>query len=92
MNVPLLLISENSFWDVFAFYFDSYCPSTEEYSSLSLSAAALFTSLVVNAAKVSIPFSRVKRQSQAWWSAEAEEAVSERRKAFSAAHRSDKDR
>ena len=37
------------------FYFDSHCPSAEEYSSLSLSsAAALFTSLTVNAAKSSI--------------------------------------
>ena len=33
-------------WDGFASYFDSHCPSAEEYSSLSLSsAAALFTSL-----------------------------------------------
>ena len=30
-------------WDGFASYFDSHCPSAEEYSSLS-SAAALFTS------------------------------------------------
>ena len=34
----------------FAFYFDSYCPSEEEYSSLFLSfTAALFTSLTLNA-------------------------------------------
>ena len=80
-------------WDDFAFYFDSHCPSAEEYSSLSLSsAAALFTSLALNAAKSSIPFGRIKRQPKAWWSAEVEEAVSERRKAFAAAHRSDQDR
>ena len=30
--------------------------------------------------------------SNAWWSAEVEQAVSERRKAFVAAHRSDEDR
>ena len=37
-------------WNDFAFYFDSHCPSTEEYSSLSLSfAAVLFTSLTLNA-------------------------------------------
>ena len=37
-------------WDDFAFYFDSYCPFSEEYSSLSFSsAAALFTSLALNA-------------------------------------------
>ena len=42
-------------WDGFASYFDSYCPSAEEYSFLSLSSAApLFTSLALNAAKYSI--------------------------------------
>ena len=61
--------------------------------SLSLSsAAALFTSLALNAAKSSIPFDRIKRHPKAWWSAEVESAVSERRKAFAAAHRSDEDR
>ena len=80
-------------WDGFASYFDSHCPSAEQYSSLSLSsAAALFTSLALNAAKSSIPFGRIKRPPKAWWSAEVEEAVSERRKAFAAAHRSDEDR
>ena len=80
-------------WDGFASYFDSHCPSAEEYSSLSLSsAAALFTSLALNAAKSSIPFVRIKRPSKAWWSGEVESAVSERRKAFAAAHRSDEDR
>ena len=79
--------------DGFASYFDSHCPSAEEYSSLSLSsAAALFSSLTLNAAKFSIPFHRIKRPPKAWWSAEMEEAVSERRKAFAAAHRSDEDR
>ena len=67
--------------------------SAEKYSPLSLSsAAALFTSLAMNAAKSSIPFGRIKRPPKAWWSAEVEEAVSERRKAFTAAHRSDEDR
>ena len=80
-------------WDGFASYFESHCPSAEEYSSLSLSsAAALFTSLALNAAKSSIPFGRIKRYPKAWWSAEVESAVSERRKAFAAAHRSDEDR
>ena len=80
-------------WDGFAFYFDSHCPSAEQYSSLSLSsAAALFTSLALNAAKSSIPFGRIKRPPKAGLSAEVEEAVSERRKAFAAAHRSDEDR
>ena len=80
-------------WDGFASYIDSHCPSAEEYSSLSLfSAAALFTSLTLNAAKYSIPFGRIKRHSKAWWSAEVESAVGERRKAFTAAHRSDEDR
>ena len=76
-------------WDGFASYFDS----AEEYSFLSLSsAAALFTSLALNAAKSSIPFGRIKRPPKAWWSAEVESAVSETRKAFAAAHRSDEDR
>ena len=80
-------------WDGFASYFDSHCLSAEAYSSLSLSsAAALFTSLALNAVKSSIPFGRIKRPPKAWWSAEVEEAVSERRKAFAVAHRSDEDR
>ena len=80
-------------WDGFASYFDSHCSSAEEYSSLSLSsAAAFFTSLALNAAKSSIPFGRIKRPPKSWWSAEVEDAVSERRKAFAAAHRSDEDR
>ena len=78
-------------WDGFASFFDSHCPSAEEYSSLS-SAAALFTSQALNATKSSIPFGRIKRSPKAWWSAEVEEAVGERRKAFAAAHRSDEDR
>ena len=37
-------------WNDFTFYFDSHCPCAEEYSSLSLSSAAvLFTSLTLNA-------------------------------------------
>ena len=57
-------------WDDFVSYFDSHCFFAEEYSSLSLSsAAALFTSLALNAAKSSIPFDRDKRHPKAWWSA-----------------------
>ena len=41
--------------------FDSHCSSAEKYSSLSLTSAALFTSLILNAAKSSIPFGRIKR-------------------------------
>ena len=70
--------------------FDSHCPFAEEYSSLS-SAAALFTSLALNAAKSSIPFGRIKRHPKAWWSPEVESAVSKRRKSFAAAHRRDED-
>ena len=50
----------------------------------------LSTSLALNAAKSSIPFGRIKHHSKTWWSAEVESAVSERRKAFAAAHRSDR--
>ena len=41
--------------------------------------------MALNVAKFSNSFGRVKRQPQIWWSAEKEEAVSERRKAFTAA-------
>ena len=69
--------------------FDSHCPSAEEYSSLSISsaaAAALFTSVALNAARSSIPFGHIKQKPKAWWS-EVEEAVSERRKDFATAHK-----
>ena len=104
LSVPLSLVYrpnerpssfnfQKACWDGFASYFDLHCPSAEEYSSLSRSSAAtLFSSLALNVAKSSIPFGRIKRPSKAWWSAEVEEAVSERCKAFAAAHRSDEDR
>ena len=70
--------------DVFAFYLYSHRPSAEEYSFLSLSiAAALFTSLALNATKFSIPFGRVKGQLQALRSPEVEKAVRQKRKALS---------
>ena len=60
--------------------------------ALSISSAAAFiTSLTLNVAKSSIPFGHIKRPPQAWWSAEVEGTVNERRKAFAATHRSDKD-
>ena len=46
----------------------------------------------MNAAKSSILFGRIKRPPKAWWSAEVEKAVGERRRAFATAHRSDEDR
>ena len=42
--------------------------------------------------KSSILCGRIKRPPKTWWSAEVEDAVSERRKAFAAAYRSDEDR
>ena len=61
--------------------------------SLSLSSAsALFTFLTLNAAKSSVRFGGIKHHPEDWWSAEVEEAVSERRKAFAATHRNDEDR
>ena len=47
--------------------------------------------MALNGAKVLILFGRVKRQSQVWCTPKVENAESERRKAFTAAHRSDKD-
>ena len=87
-SVPPSFNFQKAGWDDY----DSYCPFAKEYSSLFLSsAAALFTSLALSAAKSSILFGRIKRPPKAWWSAEVEEAVSERRKAFAAAHRSNED-
>ena len=92
-NVLLQLIFRKLAGIILVFYFDSHCPFAEKYSSFSLSsAAALFTSRILNAAKSFIPFGRIKRHSQDWWSAEVEEAVRERLKAFAAPHRSDEDR
>ena len=48
--------------------------------------------LPLNAAKFSIHFGRIKRQSEAWWFFGVDKAVSESRKAFAAAHRSDENR
>ena len=60
--------------------------------SLSLFlAAALFTSLALNAATSSIPFGCIKHHSKAWLFAELEEVVSEKRYTFATAHRSDED-
>ena len=42
-------------------------------------------------AKSSIPFGRIKRHPKVWQFAEVEIAVSERRKAFAATHKSDED-
>ena len=64
----------------------------ERNTRLFLLLLLLFTSLALNAAKSSIPFGRIKRHPKTWWSAEVEKAVSKRRKAFAAAHRSDEDR
>ena len=61
--------------------------------SLSLFfAAAILTSLALNAAKPSIPFGSVQRQPQDWWFSAVEEAFRERCKAFASAHRSDEKR
>ena len=80
-------------WDDFASYLDSHCPFAEEFFSLFLSSAAtLFTSLAPIAAKSSISFGCIKRHLKAWCSAEVKKAVSERRKAFTAVHKSDENR
>ena len=47
--------------------------------------------MALNVAKSSISFDRIKCRPKAWWSAELEGVVSERRKAFAAAHKSDED-
>ena len=60
--------------------------------SFAAAAAAALYFLTVNAAKSFIPFGHFKRQLQDWWSTEVEEAVSERRKVFAGAHRSNENR
>ena len=59
---------------------------------MSFLCCSLSTSLTLNAAKSFIPFVRTKRQPQAWWCAETKEVISEKRKAFTATHRSYEDR
>ena len=51
----------------------------------------LFSPLWPECGQIFYSFGRIKRPPKAWWSAEVESAVSERRKAFAAAHRSDED-
>ena len=67
-------------------------PSTLTVTVLLQRNTRLFTSLALNAAKSFISLGRIKRPPKTWWSAEMKEAVSERRKAFAAAHRNDEDR
>ena len=79
--------------DHFALHIGLLSPSAEEYFSRSISsAAALFSSLALNAAKSSIPFGHVIRQPQAWWSFEVKDAVRERRKAFAFIYKSGEER
>ena len=79
-------------WDGFASYFDSHCPSAEEYSFFSFICYCSLYFSSTERGQIFHFFGRIKRPSKAWWSAEVEEAVSERHKAFAAAHRSDEDR
>ena len=44
---------QRTYWDDFALYFNSHCPSAQEYSSC-LSASALFTSLALT--ELNLPF------------------------------------
>ena len=79
-------------WDYFASYFISHYPSAEKCSSLSLSSATSLFFSGTECGQIFHSFGHIKHPSKAWWSAEVESAVSERRKAFAAAHRSDEDR
>ena len=89
---PPSLNFQKARWDGFASYFDFHCPSAEEYSSLSFLWCCFFYLSGTECGQVFHSFRRIKRHSKAWWFAEVEEAVSERRKTFAAAHRSDQDR
>ena len=74
-------------WDVYSSTVSSLCPTPDSYSSLSLSKAAnLFSSIVVQAAKSSVPFGRTRQPPKAWWSSELAELVKKRRQAYRKAH------
>ena len=80
-------------WDVFSSTLTSLCPDPVSYSSLSLSKAVkLFTSIVLQAAKSSVPFGRTHQPPKAWWSPELSELVQKRRAALSKAHISEEHR
>ena len=80
-------------WDDYKQLVSSLCPSPETYSSLSLSeAAASFSSMLLEAAKSSIPFGRTRQVPKAWWSPELDELVKARRRAYRTAHLSEEHR
>ena len=80
-------------WDVFQDRVSSLCPDPETYSSFSLSEAATsFSSVLLEAAKSSIPYGRTRQSPKAWWSPELDELVRERRKAYRKAHQSEEHR
>ena len=80
-------------WDVFSSTVSSLCPDPDSYSSLSLSKAAnLFSSIVVQTAKSSIPFGRTRQLPKAWWSSELAELVKKCRQAHRKAHLSEEHR
>ena len=60
--------------------------------SMTLTHPPFSIALLAVAPLLTPPFGRIKRPPKTWWSAEVEKAVSQRCKAFAAAHRSDEDR
>jgi len=72
-------------WDEFEKFISKH-PPIEEMQNIHC-AARSFSSLLLNAAKTSVPFGRLGRPPKAWWSKEAESAVWDRRRARSEAHR-----
>ena len=76
-------------WDVYQSYIAEHLPSLDVDALNIHQAARSFSLFLVEAAKASIPFERLSRSPKAWWSQEVESAVRERRRARSAAHRSE---
>jgi len=74
---------KKAYWDEFEKFISKHPPPPIEEAPNIHCAARSFSSLLLNAAKASIPFGFPK----AWWSEEAELAVRDRRRARSEAHR-----
>ena len=80
-------------WADYQSYLEDNCLPLSSFGSLSLSEANhYFSLLILDAAKVAIPFGSINRSAKAWWSPEVAVAVAKRRQLFARAHRSEADR
>jgi len=78
---------KKAYWDEFEKFIIDHPPlPIEEMQNIHCAAQSF--SLLLNAAKVSVPFGCLVRSPKAWWSEEAELAMKDRRRAYSEVHRS----